>query len=185
MGAYGRAGGANPLQVGNACTRQLMHPCLIRPLSPYPFIAVFCIVSPTLARHAWRQVADVARAMELGREAAAVVSKAFPPPVKLEFEKVYYPYLLMNKKRYAGLLWTRPETHDKMDSKVRPRGPGGRGNAGIGSRGQGCRRRVVHFQGYGTCREDTVRYFLCKGAGTQLRCCIHPVQVSVRARPCI
>ncbi|PNW88124.1 hypothetical protein CHLRE_01g015250v5 [Chlamydomonas reinhardtii] len=63
------------------------------------------------------KVADVARAMELGREAAAVVSKAFPPPVKLEFEKVYYPYLLMNKKRYAGLLWTRPETHDKMDSK--------------------------------------------------------------------
>lgn len=33
--------------------------------------------------------------------------------------QVYYPYLLMNKKRYAGLLWTRPDTHDKMDSKVR------------------------------------------------------------------
>ncbi len=32
--------------------------------------------------------------------------------------QVYYPYLLMNKKRYAGLLWTRPDTHDKMDSKV-------------------------------------------------------------------
>ncbi|GIL73849.1 hypothetical protein Vretimale_5040 [Volvox reticuliferus] len=62
-------------------------------------------------------VPDVARAMELGREAAAIVSKAFPPPVKLEFEKVYYPYLLMNKKRYAGLLWTRPDKHDKMDSK--------------------------------------------------------------------
>jgi hypothetical protein len=34
------------------------------------------------------QVPDVARAMELGREAAEVISKAFPPPVKLEFEKV-------------------------------------------------------------------------------------------------
>ncbi|KXZ48802.1 hypothetical protein GPECTOR_25g386 [Gonium pectorale] len=63
------------------------------------------------------KVPDVARAMELGREAAAEVSKAFPHPVKLEFEKVYYPYLLMNKKRYAGLLWTRPDRHDKMDSK--------------------------------------------------------------------
>jgi DNA polymerase delta subunit 1 len=31
---------------------------------------------------------------------------------------VYYPYLLMNKKRYAGLLWTKPDKWDKMDSKV-------------------------------------------------------------------
>jgi DNA polymerase delta subunit 1 len=57
--------------------------------------------------------------MELGQKAAALISQKFPPPVKLEFEKVYYPYLLMNKKRYAGLLWTRPEKWDKMDSKVR------------------------------------------------------------------
>jgi DNA polymerase delta subunit 1 len=35
----------------------------------------------------------------------------------LEFEKVYYPYLLINKKRYAGLYWTKPEKYDKMDSK--------------------------------------------------------------------
>jgi len=32
--------------------------------------------------------------------------------------QVYYPYLLMNKKRYAGLLWTKPDKYDKMDSKV-------------------------------------------------------------------
>jgi DNA polymerase elongation subunit (family B) len=56
--------------------------------------------------------------MELGKAAAELISKKFPPPVKLEFEKVYYPYLLMNKKRYAGLLWTRPDKWDKMDSKV-------------------------------------------------------------------
>lgn len=31
--------------------------------------------------------------------------------------QVYYPYLLINKKRYAGLLWTNPDKHDKMDSK--------------------------------------------------------------------
>jgi DNA polymerase delta subunit 1 len=64
------------------------------------------------------QTPDVAEAMELGQKAAALISQKFPPPVKLEFEKVYYPYLLMNKKRYAGLLWTRPEKWDKMDSKV-------------------------------------------------------------------
>ena len=31
--------------------------------------------------------------------------------------QVYYPYLLINKKRYAGLLWTNPDKWDKMDSK--------------------------------------------------------------------
>ena len=31
---------------------------------------------------------------------------------------MYKPYLLMNKKRYAGLLWTNSEKYDKMDTKV-------------------------------------------------------------------
>ena len=34
------------------------------------------------------QVASTERAMELGKEAAAYVSKTFVPPIKLEFEKV-------------------------------------------------------------------------------------------------
>jgi hypothetical protein len=52
--------------------------------------------------------------MPLALKAAEEVSKIFPPPIKLEFEKVYFPYLLMNKKRYAGLLWTSPEKYDKV-----------------------------------------------------------------------
>lgn len=44
-------------------------------------------------------VSTVAEAMVLGREAAAFVSAKFIKPIKLEFEKVYYPYLLINKKR--------------------------------------------------------------------------------------
>lgn len=55
--------------------------------------------------------------MRLGKEAAEVVSSNFIAPIKLEFEKVYCPYLLMNKKRYAGILWTNPEKFDKMDTK--------------------------------------------------------------------
>ena len=55
--------------------------------------------------------------MDLGREAAEYVSAKFIKPIKLEFEKVYFPYLLINKKRYAGLYWTNPEKYDKMDCK--------------------------------------------------------------------
>ena len=62
-------------------------------------------------------VETVKEAMELGREASKFVSSTFIKPINLEFEKVYYPYLLMKKKRYAGLLWTKEDKHDKMDAK--------------------------------------------------------------------
>ena len=59
----------------------------------------------------------VAEAMPIAQRAAEEVSAIFPNPIKLEFEKVYFPYLLMNKKRYAGLLWTNPDKYDKLDAK--------------------------------------------------------------------
>lgn len=62
-------------------------------------------------------VDSVAEAMELGKEAAEYISSKFINPIKLEFEKVYFPYLLINKKRYAGLFWTKSEKYDKMDCK--------------------------------------------------------------------
>ena len=60
---------------------------------------------------------SIEESMRLGQEAAAYVSNFFIKPIKLEFEKVYFPYLLMNKKRYAGMLWTKPSKPDKMDCK--------------------------------------------------------------------
>lgn len=55
--------------------------------------------------------------MELGKKAADYVTSKFIKPIKLEFEKVYFPYLLINKKRYAGLYFTKPDKYDKMDCK--------------------------------------------------------------------
>jgi DNA polymerase delta subunit 1 len=61
--------------------------------------------------------AEIGKCMEMGTEAATYVSQQFINPIKLEFEKVYYPYLLISKKRYAGLYWTNPNHYDKMDAK--------------------------------------------------------------------
>jgi DNA polymerase delta subunit 1 len=59
----------------------------------------------------------------VGAEAASFVTTKFVSPIKLEFEKVYWPYLLISKKRYAGLYWTKPEKYDKMDAKGIEVGP--------------------------------------------------------------
>ena len=48
-------------------------------------------------------LAVIVQAMKLGLEASAMISKTFLTPIKLEFEKVYCPLLLITKKRYAGV----------------------------------------------------------------------------------
>jgi len=57
------------------------------------------------------------QAIDLGKEAAAFVSQFFPPPVHLEFEKAYMPYLLISKKHYAGLLHTNAVKYSYIDAK--------------------------------------------------------------------
>ena len=44
---------------------------------------------------------NVEETMPLAEKAADEISAIFPSPIKLEFEKVYAPYLLMNKKRFS------------------------------------------------------------------------------------
>ncbi|EAY14750.1 polymerase zeta subunit, putative [Trichomonas vaginalis G3] len=56
-------------------------------------------------------------AIKRGKEAANYVSDHFPPPIHIDFEKAYKPYLLISKKHYAGLLWTNHIKYDKIDAK--------------------------------------------------------------------
>jgi DNA polymerase delta subunit 1 len=44
---------------------------------------------------------------QLGEKAAEECTALFKKPNDLELEKVYYPYILYSKKRYAAKLWTK------------------------------------------------------------------------------
>lgn len=50
-------------------------------------------------------------------EAAERVTQTFTKPMRLEFEKVYCPYLLMNKKRYAGQKYMALDKPPSIDMK--------------------------------------------------------------------
>ena len=54
---------------------------------------------------------------KLGEEAAERITKTFKYPIELEFEKCYWPYLLFSKKRYCGLMYTKPSKPDYIDIK--------------------------------------------------------------------
>jgi len=60
---------------------------------------------------------SIEEATRLSEEASSVCSAAFPPPVRLEFEKVYRPFLLMAKKRYAGLAFASPGKAPALETK--------------------------------------------------------------------
>jgi DNA polymerase delta subunit 1 len=55
----------------------------------------------------------VAYSWEVGERAAKECSALFKKPNNLELEKVYWPYFLYSKKRYAAKLWTKGKD-DKM-----------------------------------------------------------------------
>ena len=55
---------------------------------------------------------------EAAARVAAEISKVFRAPNELEFEKCYWPYCLMSKKRYAGRMFaSSPDKFDYIDVK--------------------------------------------------------------------
>jgi DNA polymerase elongation subunit (family B) len=57
-------------------------------------------------------------ALDLGHVMAEAITKFINRvPIKLTFEKIYHPYLLQKKKRYAGQHWTKSEKANYIDAK--------------------------------------------------------------------
>jgi len=54
---------------------------------------------------------------KVGSESAAKITGIFGDPVLLEFENIYTRYLLVSKKRYAGMSWATPEGPPTMTMK--------------------------------------------------------------------
>ncbi|KAJ9618304.1 DNA polymerase zeta [Taxawa tesnikishii (nom. ined.)] len=59
-----------------------------------------------------------AEAFVIGNEIAAAVTETNPRPIKLKFEKVYHPCVLLAKKRYVGFRYEHPnQTEPDFDAK--------------------------------------------------------------------
>ncbi|KAF2229850.1 putative DNA polymerase zeta catalytic subunit [Viridothelium virens] len=59
-----------------------------------------------------------AQAFQIGNEIADAVTKQNPRPVKLKFEKVYHPCVLLAKKRYVGFKYESPtQAEPEFDAK--------------------------------------------------------------------
>ncbi|KAL1959625.1 hypothetical protein VTO42DRAFT_1660 [Malbranchea cinnamomea] len=57
-------------------------------------------------------------AFDIGEDIARTVTNANPRPVKLKFEKVYHPCVLLAKKRYVGYMYeSRSQTKPHFDAK--------------------------------------------------------------------
>lgn len=59
-----------------------------------------------------------AQAFTIGTEIAAAITSQNPRPIKLKFEKVYHPCVLLAKKRYVGFKYESPaQTEPAFDAK--------------------------------------------------------------------
>ena len=58
------------------------------------------------------------QAFSIGEEIAEAITKANPRPIKLKFEKVYHPCVLLAKKRYVGFKYeSRDQKEPEFDAK--------------------------------------------------------------------
>ncbi|KAJ7615302.1 hypothetical protein DFH06DRAFT_1062847 [Mycena polygramma] len=54
------------------------------------------------------------QAFRIGHEIADTITSSNPPPIKLKFEKVYLPCVLLAKKRYVGFKYENPDEKEPV-----------------------------------------------------------------------
>lgn len=64
-----------------------------------------------------REDQSIAKCIAAGRKLAAIVTAYFYLAVTMAFEKIYTRYILIKRKKYAGLYWTKPKKPDFVDVK--------------------------------------------------------------------
>ena len=64
----------------------------------------------------------IRKSWELGEQAAEMCNKLFKKPNDLELEKVYCPYILYSKKRYAAKMWTQNKAGEMEMEKIDVKG---------------------------------------------------------------
>nr|BAA35142.1 DNA polymerase [Paramecium bursaria Chlorella virus CVK2] len=63
------------------------------------------------------KVHDMDEQFKMAKWLAGEITKDFRAPNDLEFEKIYYPYILYSKKRYAAVKFEEPDETGKVDVK--------------------------------------------------------------------
>ena len=78
--------------------------------------SVMCTFPVSDELRAQGEKALLRNAYRLGMEAEEKASALFGHPVLLEYEKMYWPFLLLSKKRYATMCYMHPDDSPKMTS---------------------------------------------------------------------
>nr|P30320.1 RecName: Full=DNA polymerase [Paramecium bursaria Chlorella virus NY2A]pir/B42543/ DNA-directed DNA polymerase (EC 2.7.7.7) - Chlorella virus CV-NY-2A [Paramecium bursaria Chlorella virus NY2A]AAA88827.1 DNA polymerase [Paramecium bursaria Chlorella virus NY2A] len=63
------------------------------------------------------KIHDMDEQFKMAKWLAGEITKDFKAPNDLEFEKIYYPYILYSKKRYAAIKFEDPDEKGKVDVK--------------------------------------------------------------------
>jgi len=88
---------------------------VVEALDPKKYEVIYGDTDSVMVR--LRGVTNIAEALDIGQVMEDALGLRFKLPIKIEREKVFLPYCLITKKRYAGLHWERADAPYYINSK--------------------------------------------------------------------
>jgi DNA polymerase delta subunit 1 len=88
---------------------------------PYDAKVLYGDTDSVMVRIPKKYIGDMHKMFEFSKQMSKFATGLFGglKPISMEFEKVYYPFLLIAKKNYVGVKWLRP---DKPEDKIEMKG---------------------------------------------------------------